>query len=208
MSAKIDPVKRWDFKCELIDINRFYVDLDDYDAVVKERDDLDHRLAEAHHHALNCQRRAEKAEAERDALKARCERQTETLDSQAKMLVDDRYKHTQIYVRNTELVKEVDALKATVERVREVLTRPGNRGTVGVGDVYFALAPQGEGKADDWKPCCLPHPHHVHCCHPERRGTTGFDGRGRRESSDREPNWQGHYNTWDRRKSTRRGGRG
>ena len=59
--------------------------------------------------------------ADRDRLAARCQRQTDILNSQAKLIVDDRCKHTQIYVRNTELVKEVDCLAATVAAVRTLI---------------------------------------------------------------------------------------
>jgi hypothetical protein len=117
---------------------------------------------------------------------------------------------------------ERDALKATVERVR-VLPRDwkayAGRGKSVLRETAIeayrlaanrldrALAPQGEEVPDYWKPCCLPYPHHVHCCRPERRGTTGHDAKGRRHEDQPNVPKQG-YGLWDRRQRTRRGGRG
>ena len=60
-----------------------------------------------------CQRDLAAMRERAEAAERRCQRQTDTLDSQAKMIVDDRYAHTKIYVRNLELVKENDSLAAT-----------------------------------------------------------------------------------------------
>jgi len=114
--------------------------------------------------------RAEKAEAERDALKATVERQIKALQCV------DAY--------NNERRGLCDSCHSVIDA---------------------ALAPQGEGKPT------LYFVRHGHdgpiSMDREQRGTTGFDGRGRRAGEDLGGYFM-CYQPWDRRMSTRRGGRG
>jgi hypothetical protein len=174
-----------------------------YDAVVKERDEARQNLQDAirfrdhwYDEWLKDQNVKEMLKAERDALKVECAEAHAAARNNSNRLMS--------------ATQENAALKATVERVKALSNEWWKTGGKAVANsIAAALAPQGEGKAKDWKPCCLSYPHHVHCCHPERRGTTGFDGRGRRHDDD-ETLWaRGKYADWDRRSNrTRRGGGG
>jgi len=150
----------------------------DFDAVVKERDDLKAKIdlpCGSCHPCTNWsaeveRRRAEKAEAELDALKATVERVKALREDYFMEVEHNRYRSW------AQVVREFDA----------------------------ALAPQGEGK------CALCETQAMHrwgtgCV--DRRGTTGFDGQGRRyiDKDGTSGQW---YSSWDRRKRTRRGGRG
>ena len=98
---------------------------------------------------------------------------------------------------------ERDALKATVERVRRLLDGMHASCSQWRFDLERALAPQGEVT------CALCDTQAMHrwgtgCT--DRRGTTSFNGRGRREREDRHLTYE--YWSNDRRRRTRRGGGG
>jgi len=138
-----------------------------YDAVVKERD-------QAHGVAQACERRAEKAEAERDALKATVERVRDHIAkvSSANQVARPTGPRAEGYLDGeSRLVREIQA----------------------------ALEPQGEKFTRKNHGDFIP-------THPNQRGTTGFDARGRRQREDR--NLPYEYWSNDRRRRTRRGGRG
>jgi len=101
---------------------------------------------------------------------------------------------------------ERDALKATVERVRQVcLAMPEAESLrkYWQAQVAAALAPQVKGKASDRY---TRQTTYGYCQHENERGATGFDARGRRyNDTDAVASF---VNGWDRRKRTRRGGRG
>jgi len=175
-----------------------------YDAVVKERDEAlrrasfsgssDEQVYQARHDERvmreayrDAGNRLVKVEKERDALKATVE---------AAKVIRDWADEAVGVDKDGRLVAQYDECgdpEGWPTRLRDAITA-----------FDAALAPQGEG-------CCT-----LNCvtkgihsgtkCRANQRGTTGFDGRGRRSADLSNVDWCPA--SLDRRKSTRRGGRG